>query len=182
MNTPTVFRAGDSVSWTESLPAYPANEGWSLKHRLLWQSGTAVAINTTASGIEHTATVSAADTASWASGAATLVSWVEKGASERQTLVQQAVTILPNLATASMYDGRSQAVKALADARAALAAYNANGQSHVAEYDIAGRRMKFRATSEITALINYYEREGAGERALQAALEGGSPGRVLTRF
>ena len=71
---------------------------------------------------------------------------------------------------------------ALANARAALASYMAKGQLHVAEYDVGGRKMKFRAASEITDLIAYYEREVAKERALQAMLAGGSPGRVVTRM
>ncbi|MEW6612698.1 MAG: hypothetical protein AB1409_08155 [Pseudomonadota bacterium] len=181
MNAPTSFRAGDSVSWTETLAAYPASAGWALKYRLLWSTGTAVAITATASGDGFAVTLSATDTAAWTAGAATLVSWVEKG-TQRVTLAQQAVTILPNLAAAATYDGRSQAQKALADAKAALAAYMANGQIHVAEYEIAGRRMKFRSSAEIRDLINHYEREVAAERALQALLEGGTPGRVLTRF
>lgn len=181
MTAPTTFRAGDSVSWVESLPAYPAADGWALKYRLLWAAGTAVDIPTSADGSDYSVSLATAATTDWAAGTATLVSWVEKTGA-RVTLGQQAVTILPNLAIADTHDGRSQAVKALADAKAALAAYMANGQTHVAEYDIAGRRMKFRAASEIIDLINHYEREVASERALQALLQGGSPGRVLTRF
>jgi len=178
---PTSFRAGDSIAWTLSLPEYPASAGWALKYRLLWPTGTAVAINSSAAGDDHAVSLAATDTAAWAAGKATLLAWVEKGI-ERITLKQPLVDVLPNLAAASVYDGRSQAVKALADAKAALAAYMAAGQTHVAEYDIGGRRMKFRTSAEIIDLINYYERETAGERALQAALQGGSPGRVLTRF
>ena len=181
MTAPTTFRAGDSVTWTEELPAYPASAGWALKYKLLWASGTAVAINAVASGDAHAVSLAASATVDWAAGSATLVSWVEKGV-ERVTLDQQSVTIQPNLAAASTFDGRSQAVKGLADAKAALAAYVAGGKAHVAEYDIAGRRMKFRSSKEITDLIDFYEREAAGERALAAVLQGGSPGRVNIRM
>lgn len=185
MNEPTSFRAGDSVTWTTTLPAYPSAAGWSIKYRLLWPTGSAVDITTTADGCDYTALQTATDTATWPAGTATLVTLAEKGsgaALQRVTLGQEAVTILPNLATATTLDNRSQAVKGLADARAALAAYMAQGKLHVAEYDIAGRRMKFRAASEITDLIGYYEREVARERAASAILQGGSPGRVLSRF
>ena len=97
-------------------------------------------------------------------------------------LGQAQVTILPDLNAAATFDGRSQAVKGLADARAALAAYMANGQMHVAEYDIAGRTMKFRTSKEITDLIAHYEIAVAGERAAAAIQQGVSPGRVVTRF
>lgn len=181
MNAPDTFRAGDSISWTESLPAYPASAGWALKYRLLWPTGTAVALDAVAAGDDHAVALDAADTADWTAGSATLVAWVEQG-TDRVTLEQQPVTILPDLSAATTYDGRSQAVKALAQARAALASYMEKGQLHVAEYDVAGRRMKFRSSTEITDLIAYYEGEVARERAAAALLQGGSPGRVYTRF
>lgn len=181
MTAPTTFRAGDSVTWTEDLPAYPASAGWVLKYKLLFASGTASAFTAAASGAAHVVTVAKTTTAAWVAGAATLVSWIEKG-SDRATLDQQTVTIQPDLAAAATFDGRSQAVKGLADAKAALAAYVAGGKGHVAEYDIGGRRMKFRDASGIVALIDFYEREVAGERALAAVQQGGSPGRVYVRF
>lgn len=181
MNAPDTFRAGDSVSWTESLSEYPASAGWELKLRLLWSSGMAVAITATTSGNDFAIALTASDTATWDAGSATLVSWVTKG-TERVTLAERDVTILPNLAIATTHDGRSRAVKGLADARAALDAYMAAGQIHVAEYDIAGRRMKFRTSEEITDLISYYEREVAKENAAAAILQGQTPGRIYTRM
>lgn len=178
---PTTFRAGDSVSWTESLPAYPANAGWVLKIRFLWPTGTAIQITASASGADHAVSLTAAQTASWAAGTATRVAFVEKGA-ERITLDQSAVTVLPDLGAATTFDGRSQAVKALADAKAALAAYVATGRVHVAEYTIGDRSMKFRSAQEIHDLIAHYEREVASERAMAAVLQGQSPGRVRVRF
>jgi len=182
---PTSIRAGDSLAWDRSLQAYPATAGWSLKYRMLFPSGTAVDIATTGAADLYSVAVTAANTAGWTPGAATLLAYLEKGAGpslERITLSQQSVTILPALYSATTLDNRTQAVKALADARTALAAYMANGQAHVAEYEIAGRRMKFRIASEITDLIAYYEREVAKERVALAIQSGGTPGRVLTRF
>lgn len=185
MEAPTTLRAGDSLAWDISLPAYPASAGWALKYRLLFPSGTAVDIATTGVGDIYSVALTAANTAGWTTGAATLLAYLEKGSGpslERVTLSQQSVTVLPDLHAAATLDNRSQAVKALADARTALAAYMANGQAHVAEYEIAGRRMKFRIASEITDLITYYEREVAKERVALAVQSGASPGRVLTRF
>jgi hypothetical protein len=184
MEEPTTLRAGDSVSWTKSLPAYPSADGWSLHYRLLWPTGTAVEITASASGVDYTVSLTAANTASWAAGAASLVSYVKKGSGaseERATLERLDVTILPDLTTAATFDGRTDNQKALADARAALKAYMASGKAHVSEYDIAGRKMKFRAAGEIIDLINYYEREVARERIATAIANGGAPGRVMYR-
>lgn len=181
MNAPTTFRAGDSASWQESLPAYPANSGWALKFRLLWPSGAAIAFDATASGADYTVSRSAADTASWPAGSATLVAYVDKGA-ERITISSVSVTILPNLVTATNHDSRSVAVRSLAAALAAREAYLASGKAHVAEYDIAGRVMKFRSAQDLNDLIEQLQREVARERATLAILQGGAPGRVMTRF
>ena len=112
MNEPKNFRAGDSASWSESLPDYPASAGWSLKYRLMWPSGSGVNLTANPVGDDYAITLASASTASWLAGSATLVSWVEKG-SERVTLAQQAVTILPDLTQAVTHDGRSANKQAL---------------------------------------------------------------------
>jgi hypothetical protein len=182
MSEPTTLRAGDSCTWSRTdLTDYPSEAGWSLKYRLLWPTGTAVDITTTATGDGYSVSLSATETHNWPAGAATLVSYVER-TDERVTLGQQAIAILPDLTTAATFDGRSANRIALDNARAALQAYLAGGKAHIAEYDIAGRRVKFRDSQEITDLIQHYEREVFRETASQALLSGGSPGRVITRF
>lgn len=181
---PTTLRAGDSIAWSRALPEYSAADGWSLKYRLLWPSGPSVDIVSTAAGAIHTVNLTPAETAVYAPGPATMVAYVERTApaAERITLQTQAVSILPDLTTGGPYDGRSQNQIALADARAALASYMKKGQMHVAEYDIAGRTMKFRDVDQITNLIQHYEREVFKENAARATLNGVSPGRVQVRF
>jgi len=184
-NEPTVIRAGDSVAWTRDLPEYSAADGWALKYRLLYASGAAVDVTSTAVATLHTVSLTAANTAAYVAGKATLVGYVEKGAGaslERATLESTPITILANMVTSATFDGRSENQIALANAKTALAAYMSKGQIHVAEYDIAGRRMKFRAASEITDLIAHYEREVFKEIAAQAAMKGVSAGRVVVRM
>lgn len=179
---PTTFRAGDSVAWSRHLPEYLPVDGWELKYRLLWPTGTAVPIATAAAGDEHTVTLTSANTANWPAGNATLVAWVEKADGTRVTLEQQPVLIQPDLTAAATFDSRTQNQKALVDARAALAGYMAKGQIHVSEYEIAGRKMKFRTSAEITDLISYYERQVAFEQSMLALAEGRATGRVSVRM
>lgn len=184
-NEPTTLRAGDTVAWTRELAEYSAADGWSLKYRLLWPVGVAADISAVGTGTLHSVNLSAADTASFTAGPATLVAYVEKGAGatlERATLQSQSITVLPSLAAATAYDGRSANAIALANARAALASYMAKGQLHVASYDVGGRTMTFRAATEITDLIAYYEREVFKENALLAAVNGVAAGRVQVRM
>jgi len=152
---------------------------------VLWPSAPAVEFEATASGDAYTVALTATFTSDWLAGNATLVSFVERGTApdiERVTVAQQILAVLPNLVTATAFDSRSKARKALDDAEAALAKYMEKGQAHVSEYEIAGRKMKFRSTAEIIDLINFYKRAVAKERAAQAILEGGHPGRIQVRF
>lgn len=180
MSTPDTFRAGDSISWSESLPDYLPSDGWSLKFRLLWSTGNAT-FDAAPSGDEYTVALTSANTASWSAGSATLVRWVEHSGAKR-TLSSNAVTILPDLTAAEQHDGRSRNRRALDDAEAALAAYLGGGKAMVAEYSIAGRTMKFRDAEQIVAIINHYRPLVARENAALALLSGGStPGRVYYR-
>ncbi len=165
-NEPSTIRAGDSVAWERELEDYSAADGWALKYRLLWPTGVAVDVTSTGVATLHSVSLSAADTAPYVAGTATLVAYVEKGSGaslERKTLESNVIKVLPNLTTAPTYDGRSDNRIALEAARAALKSYMEKGQLHVAEYSIAGRVMKFRTPDEIMALIRYYEAEVAKE-------------------
>lgn len=181
MSAPTQFRAGDSVGWTETLPDYPPADGWVLKYRLLWPSGSPAEIESSSIDDEYEVQLSAAATSLWQAGAATLLSLVERGA-ERKVVGAVAVSVLPDLGALTTYDERTRNQRALEDARSALEAYLKSGRMHVGEYEIAGRRMRFRTADEIQALIEHYERECARERAAVAALDGRASGRVITRF
>ena len=180
---PTSIRAGDSATWTETLPNYPATDGWALKYRIVWRAPgiTPPTIDTVGNVDTHTATLTSATTAAYTVGPATLVRWVERPG-ERITLDHQPVQITPDLTTATASDSRSANQKALDDARAALAAYVASGQMKVANYTINGRSMQFRGSEDLTRLVQHYEREVAKEHALKAALNGVAAGRIITRM
>lgn len=182
---PATLRAGDSAEWVVSLPDYPAGAGWELYYRLLWRTGPAVTIAAAADGDDHAVALTGAQTASWQAGPATLVWWVVRGEGEAEvkvTLDGRLVEILPDLTTAATHDPRTLNQRALADAQAALAAHMASGRAHVEEYEIAGRRQRFRSVDELRALVEYYQREVATERAHALAAAGVAPGRILTRF
>lgn len=180
MPAPTSLRAGDSAAWTESLPDYPASDGWTLKYRILWRAGAPVDFSASASGDDYAVSLAAADSAAWTPGPATLVRWLEQGA-DRVTIGRQPIEILPDLTVATEFDGRTTSERGLDDARAALAAYTASGRGHVEEYEVAGRRLRFRAVQDIKDLITHYEAEVAKERALRAAVAGVAAGRVCIR-
>lgn len=164
---PILIRAGDSVSWSRLLPEFSADDGWTLKYRILWTTGSSpAAFSAVGVGAQHVVGLDSLTTSDWPAGRATLFVFVERSigpATERVSLEAKAIEIAPNLATASNFDARSVAARALDDLKAALASYCTAGQGPVAEYRIGDRLMKFRSTTEIVDLINFYERAVARE-------------------
>lgn len=190
MTTPTIepdlLYTGDTWAWERNLADYPASAGWTLNyvlmnstHRIPASSGT---IAGSASGDTHLISVAAATTATYTAGTYTWQAFVTK-ASERHTVGQGTVVLKAGLAGATAAaDQRSQAQVALDAAVAALATYTAtNGR--VAEYEIAGRRMKFRSMAEIRQLIGFWRIEVQRELDAENIRRGLSTSRkVFVRF
>lgn len=151
-----VLIAGDTVDFVTALPDYPASDGWVLSFRLLPRvSGTAIDITTTASGDDHRASVTAAASASWTAGEYTWQSWVASGA-VRYSVADGTCTIKPDPATATAYDGRSQAVVALEAAKAALATFQSSG-GRVRSYTIGGRSLEYADEAALLKAISYWQ-------------------------
>ena len=158
---PLAIRAGDTVTWTRYLAEYSANDGWTLKYRLVYPSGFgAWQWQATGSGNVHTVKLPSSSTALYAAGEATLYPYVERTVNqvlERQSLGTLSITILPDLTQISSVDTRSSAQRILDDLRAALETYLVSANATIAEYSIGDRQMKFRSAADIIELIRYYE-------------------------
>jgi hypothetical protein len=174
--------AGDTLDFVTTLPDYPAAT-YTLKYRLIPRtSGTAIEITCTAGTDpnDHRCGASATATALWTAGEYSWASWVEK-AGERYQVDSGTVTLLPNPATATAYDGRSTAQKALDDAEAALATFQASG-GKVKRYSIGGREMEFSEGGELLKQISYWSIQVKRERAKDAAAKGmADPRRIYLR-
>ena len=182
--------AGDVVDFDMSVAdtdgnTYTPGDGWSMLLRLVPRSaGAAIEVTGTATAddLEFRIAKSSTDTESWAAGAYSAFALVTKSG-ERKTVHIGEVEILADPALASSYDVRSDAQQALEALRSALKTYAENGQGHVAEYEIAGRRMKFRSSAEIIEQIRYWEGVVADETGAARVASGQTSGRkVYTRF
>lgn len=178
---PERVTAGDTVAWLRSYSDYPASAGWSVTVTLINASGK-ITLTSTASGDDHLIQASAATSAAWSAGDYAWQETISK-AGERYTTAQGRLTVAPSFAASATLDNRSNARKALEALEAAYVEYISNGQGHVAEYEIAGRRMKFRNAAEIWQQIDRLKREVAAEDRA-ARLAAGLPARrrVLVRF
>ena len=173
----TELVAGDSLDFATTVAEYPATDGWALKYVLVprFTTPAQAAITLTATTYEtsrYRVQVTPATTADWEPGAYSWSSYVEQ-TGQRITLEQGAeLTVAPDPTTmAAGTDLRSDNVKALASAKAALVAYTASNGA-VEEYAINGRRMKFRAAGDIVALISHLQGEVLREKRAAASVAG----------
>lgn len=177
---PATVVAGDTITWTKSFSDYPATT-WTLKYRLLNSAGK-IDITASASGSDYLVSVSSTTSASYTAGDYDYIAWVEK-AGERHTVGQGRITVTANLATANTFDGRSDARKIY---EALMTAYQSAvaSRAFVAEYEVAGRRLKFNNKADWLTEINYWKAQVAAEdraAALAAGLGGGAA-RLMVRF
>jgi hypothetical protein len=172
-NEPQSARAGDTWKWTRTLDDYPAGT-WTLKYRFKNATGY-FEIVASASGTDHAVTVAASTTATYAAGSYTWMAWVEAG-SEKFTVDTGTLTVDPDYrASTAAYDGRSHARKMLD----AIEAWLESRDPAVAEYEIAGRRMKFIPTAELVKLRSRYQLEVQSAANADAIAKGEGSGRKI---
>jgi hypothetical protein len=174
--------AGDSLSFPTTVPDYPASAGWVLRFRLIPAgAGAPIEITSAAAGDDHQVTVSAAVTASWAAGTYDWASWVER-AGTVYTVETGRAEILPNPRTAAAFDARTPAQRRLADLESAYSAHIGRGHAAVAEYEIAGRRMKFDLAGLIKAIESAKRDVAAEAQAARIAKGLSARVRYVTRM
>ena len=176
-NEPATLRAGDTWKWTRTLSDYPAGT-WTLKYRFKHPTAAGFEIVAGTSGTDHAITVSAATTAAFAAGAYSWMAWVEGGSSEKYTIDTGVLTVDADYrsGTASaVLDDRSHARKMLA----AIEAWLESRDVAVAEYEIAGRRMKYIPLGDLIKLRNRYKNEIAAQANAEAIAKGEGIGRKI---
>jgi len=148
--------AGETLNYRAIAPDYPASAGWVVTLYLNPRAGgTATSVSSTADGDDHLLQVSATTTASWDAGAWGWETWAALGA-ERYRLEHGQWEVVPGLiGAAAGTDTRSQARRALDDAKAAFAAWTPTTR----RYKIGAREMEFSSTAEIIQVISYWENE-----------------------
>jgi hypothetical protein len=180
----TTLTAGTTLNFTTSVPSYPANASWVLKHRLIPRvSGSAITLTGAPDSADptlHRTQATAVTTAAWAAGVYSWASWVEKAAEVYDVAVGTVeITPDPRTAAAGALDTRSDAQIALEAAKAAMAAWTPTTKS----YTIGDRSYTFNSPAEIIAVVNYWQNEVKREEdALAMAAGLGSRRKVYVRL
>lgn len=177
---PDAVVAGDTVTWLKTLADYPANT-YTLKYRLINAAGK-IDITAAASGTDHLVSVAPTTTDDWAAGDYSWTAWVEK-TGFRATVGSGSITVKPNLAAETGgFDTRSVAQ---INYDQLMAAYRTYTQSNglVSEYEIAGRRMRYKSSAEILEEINFWLGKVNDEKRAEKIAAGlGGGNKILVRF
>ena len=179
-NEPASLLCGDTWQWTRTLSDYPAGT-WTLKYRFKCAAATGFEVVAAASGTTHAVSVAAATTGAYTAGSYTWTAWVESGA-EKYTVDEGTVELKPDYragAATLALDDRSHAQKMLD----AIEAWLESRDPAVAEYEIAGRRMKYVPLGELLKLRHQYQGEvNAAEAAAKIARGEGSGRKIQFRM
>ena len=185
LNIPETLRAGDTISWTESIPDYPASGGWTLAFVLQAKDQPFITITAATSGDDYAISNLPAVTRDWIAGVYSWQAYVYKEAgaviTEKYTLETGHLTILPDITQAlSTDDLRSHAKKVL-DALESL--LEGKATSDAASYSIAGRSITKMMPEELIKWRSFYKTEYERELEAEAIAKGlDSPRRIGVRF
>lgn len=181
MTLPSTINIGDTATWTHSDPAYPATAGWVLVYTLI-NAANKYTVTTTASGDDYLATITATDSAAMQAGQYKWLARVSRTTTtlEAHTVGEGVVTLRDNFAALDTLDVRSHAVKTLAAIEATL---EGRATSATAEYQIAGRALKYIPIPDLLVMRDTYRREVKQEQAANR-LAAGLPntGRIYVRM
>jgi len=170
LTAPSKIVAGDTLEFLTEVSAYLPVDGWIFKMRLVprFTSPTQAPVLLTAvtEGTSYRISVGPSVTELWVAGQYTWISYVEKAGARHVlegTQYSGELTIEPdpdNLAQG--FDGRSQAQKAIADLKIALATYTASNGA-VKSYTIAGRSIIFHDSDQIKQQLSFWKTEAFRE-------------------
>lgn len=160
-----ILIAGDTLSFLERRSAYPASTGWRLSFVLIPRAsgGARIAFDSQPEGDAHRVRVAAGVTKAWVPGAYAWACSATDGVNVC-TVAQGQCEVSPDpREVAAGADLRSQARRALDDAKAALAAWTPTRR----RYKVADREQEFNSASEILKVISFWQ--------LQVDRENGRP-------
>lgn len=174
MSTPDLITSGDTLDFTTVSADFPASDGWVLTYKLIPRTAgpAVITLTATASGDDHRVQATAATTAAWTAGTYSWTAYATLG-TERYTLQSGVTQILANPGVVTTLDSRTSAAIALDNVIATL---QGRATSTIAEYEIAGRRLKHMAPAELIKLKNHLEQQVASEESasrLAAGIQGG---------
>ena len=180
MPAPSEFVSGDSVTWSVTLPLYPAASGWAVTYAA--RGAGSIDITSTGADDVHTVSITAAATAALVPGAYTLQGYAANaGTGLRVTFYTGRLLVRANVAAAvAGYDGRSHARRVLDAVEAVL---EGRAGKEIMESAVDGLVLKSIPHEKLLLLRQKYL-AFVGQETTGDALNAGQfgAGRILVRF
>lgn len=170
LNLPAKIRAGDTLKFTDTVPDYPATDGWTL-HYVLINTEQKITFNASGAAYDFNEAISAS--ANWKEGDYTWQAYVDGVSGERHTVGTGEVTVLPDF-TKGPRDQRHHVEKVLAAIEATLEGKASSDQENV---QIGNRAIKRFSPEQ---LLMWRDRYKAELRSIKQA-EGLSKHKSTTR-
>lgn len=194
MNIPDKIYAGDDLEWTESYGSaedgteLKASDGWTEYYRIINSANliqvASADITSIADGDDHKFSLTSAQTAGWTAGKYLATRYARK-ATEYHILGRKNIEILLNVLTATTYDFRTHARKALDAIEAAIErrATKEQNQLSISTGGGSSRAVQFATYEELIKAKQYYQALVDQEITAEKIDNGEDPGgRVLLRF
>lgn len=163
---PLSFRAGDLVQWTKSFSDYPASDSYVLEYYLSTESESQT-ITTTASGDDHLATITAADSAAWSAGLYRYQARIEK-TTEIYTVGEGMITVYADMSAetsglaitgANALTPQQQRIFWMGVRANIMDLLDGKVLADNATYSIAGRSLSKYDFDELTGMLNFVDKK-----------------------
>jgi hypothetical protein len=183
MNEPKRFVAGDTVSWSKSVPEYPPGNGWTLTYSF-WNEYRSFRVDAVTDNGIYSIQIPASVSEAIYPGRYSWQAFVSKGSEEslqRHTVGSGEVVVKHNPARTDGkgLDSRSEIKKAL-DAVNAVIAKTATSDQR--SYTIEGRSLERRNNDELIGLRNDLEQKYAQELREERLEQGVGGSKIYVRF
>lgn len=178
LNIPVTLQAGDTITWRDTLIAYPPSDGWILKYALA--GNNPISITSTASGNDHLFNLAPAVTTTWTPGKYQYQAFVTRG-TEQYTVETGQTEVLRNFRLQGAgYDVRSHNQKMLDAIKATeLGRATKEESQYTIGSGINQRSLSRLSPEELYTWRKHYEEEVKIEAQRTLIEQGKSPGNTI---
>lgn len=177
---PTEIIAGDTIAWTKDLSDYSAADSWVLTYYFLGpQKQTVIA---SASGSEHSISIPATTTATWAFGKYKWTAYASKSGA-RYKVGEGTIEVVQNPASVTGFTDARTPARRILDALMVTMEQSAGRPEQSYSLQAAGRSFSFRTLADLMTAIQFWQAEVKRETDAEKITRGEGTGKnIFVRF
>lgn len=172
--------AGDTVTWTRSIPGYSAADGFSAVYYLRNKENVYGPLVCSADGTTFTLAVSAADSAGWVAGVYAWTLFAKKGETDRYLIDKGEITVDANPDSAAGQDVRTFAQKMVDLLEELLTKVAATPHTNLSVSTSNSRSVTYKSLEEVSKELTRYRRQVRAEKDAARVARGERSRRIST--